>query len=181
MYPFFRVFMAVARARRQGPLRPGQVHSVRTRCWPWDIDPFMELNNGRSLTLMDIGRISMFARLGLRRLLAERGLRLTMAGARVQYRARVLPFAPIEIRSRVLGLDARFILVEHLTLTRGRPAHHALYRVAVVGPQGLVPAPAALADHSDEAWRAPAPDWAVGWSAAENAIPWPPELADRTD
>ncbi len=176
MYPFIRVFLAASRAMRQPPLAPGETHAIRTRCWPWDIDPFMELNNGRSLTLMDIGRISMFARLRLRAHLAERGLRLTMAGSRVQYRARVLPFAGMEIRSRVIGSDARFLYVEHLTLTRGKPAHHALYRVAIVGPDGIVPTEVGLAGLDHPGWRASPPDWALGWAAAENAIPWPPSL-----
>jgi acyl-CoA thioesterase FadM len=176
MYPYIRVYMAAARARRQGPLAPGEVHTVTTRCWPWDIDPFMELNNGRSLTLMDIGRISMFGRLGLRELLRERGMRLTMAGSRVQYRRRVMPFAKMEIRSRLMGRDARFLYVEHVTWTKGAPAHHALYRVVIVGDRGIVPTEEALRGLDHPGWHAELPDYIAGWAAAEYAIPWPPEI-----
>ncbi len=176
MYPFARVFLATSKAMRQPELAPGETHVVRTRCWPWDIDPFMELNNGRSLTLMDIGRISMFQRLRLRDKLAKRGLRMTMAGSRVQYRARVLPFAKMEIRTRLIGRDHRFLYVEHLTLTGGKPAHHALYRVAIVGPDGIEPTEIGLEGFDHPGWKAQAPDWAMGWAAAENAIPWPPSI-----
>ena len=177
MYPYIRVFLAAARARRMKRIGPGEVHTVETRCWPWDIDPFMELNNGRSLTLMDIGRISMFRRLELFHHLKARGMWITMAGSRVQYRRRVLPFAKMEIRSRLIGRDAKFFYVEHLTFTKGAPAHHALYRVAAVGPQGLVPTDAAVEGLGDPRFDGPLPDWVAGWAQAEGAIPWPPEFA----
>ena len=45
-----------------------------------------------------------------------------MAGAVVQYRARVRPFARIEIRSRVVGRDAKFLYLEQHLLAGGKPA-----------------------------------------------------------
>ena len=96
MYPYLRVIGAVLSARRMPPLEPGDVHVIRTRCWPWDIDPFGELNNGRSLTLMDIGRISTLTRSNLLPAAKKMGWFATMAGSCVQYRKRVLPFADIE-------------------------------------------------------------------------------------
>ena len=176
MYPYIRVGAAVFRATRALRIAPDETVIERTRCWPWDIDPFAELNNGRSLTLMDIGRLSLLTRIGLVALARAQGLRLTMAGSRVQYRARVRPFAPMEIRSRLLGRDARFFYIEHLTLTRGVPAHHALYRAVVVGPTGLAPTDAAVAGQAHPGWHARPPDWVMRWAEAENAIPWPPDI-----
>lgn len=176
MYPFLRVAAAMLRARRQPSLAPGETHVVRTRCWPWDIDPFLELNNGRTLSLMDIGRLSLAQRSGLIDALRANGWGLTMAGVAVQYRRRVTPFAPMEIRSRVLGRDARFFYIEQLTLTRGTAAHHAVYRGAIVGPGGIVP-PGQVSEAMGMAdWDPPLPPWVAAWAAAEAERPWPPTI-----
>lgn len=175
MYPLIRVGRAMARARRAAPLAPGEAHVERTRCWPWDIDPFMELNNGRTMTLMDMGRLPLFIRSGLMEVLRREGWRLTMAGAAVQYRKRVPLWAAMEIRSRPLGRDARFLYLEQLTLAGGGPAHHAIYRAAVVG-EGIVPTDRVVAAAPGTVWDAPLPGWAAAWAEAEARRPWPPGI-----
>jgi len=175
MYPLIRVGLAMRRARRAPRLAPGEVHVERTRCWPWDVDPFMELNNGRTMTLMDMGRIPVFIRSGLLDVLEREGWRLTMAGASIVYRRRVPTFAPLEIRTRPMGRDARFLYVEHLTSAKGEPAHHAVYRAAVV-ERGIVPTDRVIAAAGETVWDAALPDWAADWAAAESKRPWPPEF-----
>ena len=64
-------------------------HVSYHRCWPWDIDLWMELNNGRTLTFYDLGRIPLARRTGLVELLRKQRWGLTMAGASVRYRARI--------------------------------------------------------------------------------------------
>jgi len=177
MYPFIRVGLELLRARRMAPLAPGETHVSRTRCWPWDIDPFMELNNGRTLTLMDIGRMSLVLRSGLVAVLRREGWRMTMAGGAVRWRRRVTLMARLEIRSRFVGRDARFLYVEQtIALADGAPAHHAVFRVAVADGGGLVGADRVAAALGDEGWDAPLPGWVAAWAEAESARPWPPEM-----
>ena len=57
MYPFLRLGLEVLRARRAPPLPIDGVHVSHHTCWPWDLDPWGELNNGRTLTLYDLGRV----------------------------------------------------------------------------------------------------------------------------
>ena len=56
MYPVIRMGKAllVGRGAPLGILDP--VVSTHV-AWPWDIDPWKDLNNGRILTLFDLGRI----------------------------------------------------------------------------------------------------------------------------
>jgi acyl-CoA thioesterase FadM len=176
MYPLIRVALAMRAARKMPPLAPGEVHTIRTRCWPWDIDPFMELNNGRTMTLMDIGRLPLALRTGLLSMLKREGWRMTMAGASVQYRRRVPPFAPMEIRSRAVGRDDKFIYIEHVTLTRGVPAHNAIYRAAVVDKDGIVHTDRVAVSLGRTDWAPSLPDWVAAWSEAEKLRPWPPEM-----
>ena len=65
MFPFIRVAKDVLLATRQPPLEKlGDVHISHHICWPHDLDMWLKLNNGRPLSLYDIGRIAMAQRDG---------------------------------------------------------------------------------------------------------------------
>ena len=56
MYPFVRLIKDMVLARRAPELPILGVHVSHHRCWPQDIDVFIEMNNGRILTILDLGR-----------------------------------------------------------------------------------------------------------------------------
>ena len=167
MYPIFRVRREIRKALRAPRLAPGEVHVARTRCWPTDIDHLWELNNGRSLTLMDMGRMACIRQTRMVEDLARRGARIAIAGSCVQYRRRVKLWEALEIRSKIIGSDARFFYMEQVLLASGAFAHHAVFRVACVGPSGMLPIAEALRDFDHPGWFAPLPAWIAEWSAAE--------------
>ena len=88
MYPWIRFAREMIRARRLGPLAPGEVHRTTLICWPWDIDVQMEMNNGRILTLFDVGRVPMFWRTGAVSRMQKLGWYGTIAGSAIRYRRR---------------------------------------------------------------------------------------------
>ncbi len=65
MYPFIRMGWQIFKHRNDPPLPPGGVHESSHYCLPWDLDLWRELNNGRTLTLYDLGRIPLAKRIGL--------------------------------------------------------------------------------------------------------------------
>lgn len=73
MYPIIRIAKEFARARRLPPLGILGAHVSHHRCWPQDIDNFLEMNNGRILTVLDIGRTGLGVRVGLPQLLRQTG------------------------------------------------------------------------------------------------------------
>ncbi|TAG12614.1 MAG: thioeseterase, partial [Rhodobacterales bacterium] len=81
MYPFIRMVTEMARARRMPPLGLFETHVSTVTCWPWDLDPWAELNNGRTLTLYDLGRLPLGRRTGVERVLRSRRWGLTVAGS----------------------------------------------------------------------------------------------------
>ncbi len=167
MYPFLRVLPAIRRARRGPRIQPGEVHVVRTRCWPTDVDQFWELNNGRSLTLMDMGRMSILRGARVAQALGPKGLRLAIAGATVQYRRRVRLWERLEIRTRIIGTDARFFYIEQVIYAGGEFAHHAVFRAVAAGPKGIARMGEALGGLEHPGWRAELPEWVRDWAAAE--------------
>lgn len=175
MYPFIRMFHQLWLHRKSAPLAPLDTHVSHHRCYPWDIDLWMELNNGRTLTIYDLGRIPLAKRTGMVEILRRNKWGLTMAGASVRYRSRVRTFEKIEMRSRALGWDDKFIYLDQ-SMWRGETCcNQALYRSAITSREGIV-APARFMDEMGlERESPPLPDWVEAWIAADAERPWPPE------
>ncbi len=174
MYPVVRFALAMARARRQGPLAPGEWHVSRHLCWPWDLDPWGELNNGLALTLYDLGRIPMFQRIGLIAALRRRGWSVAIAGSSLRYRRRVRAFHRVTLASRVAGRDPRFLYVEQSMWRRGEAVSAGLFRVAVTSAAGIVPTAEVAAEIGPIPGPETLPRWIRAWIEAEAARPWPP-------
>jgi acyl-CoA thioesterase FadM len=174
MYPYIRASLEIFRHRKAAPLGVGETHVSHHICWPWDIDPWMELNNGRTLTLFDLGRLGVFARTGFFATARANQWGGTVAGSSVRYRRRIRMFDRIEMRSRITGWDHRFTYCEQSLWRKGECASHGLLRIAVVGASGIIP-PKELAialGFSPES--PPLPDWITAWTEAEAKRPWPP-------
>ncbi len=178
MYPFARFALQVMRARRMAPIGVLDVHVSRHLCLPWDLDGFGELNNGRVLTLYDLGRFGLGARIGLLAALRRRRWGLAVAGASIRYRRRITVLARIEMRTRVAGWDERFFYLIQSMWVDGECCSQALLRTAVVARGRAVPS-GEVAVEMGHAGAAPGlPGWVADWIAAEGARPWPPEGAD---
>jgi acyl-CoA thioesterase FadM len=173
MYPFVRMFKEIWRARRMEPLGFFGSHVSHHICWPWDLDFWMELNNGRTLTLFDLGRLPLAERTGLVRVIRARGWGLTVAGSTVRYRRRVTVFSKLTMHSRCLGWDRRFLYIEQSMWRGGECTSHALIRMAVVGKSGMVP-PAEVASAMTAEEGPALPAWVEAWIAADATRPWPP-------
>jgi acyl-CoA thioesterase FadM len=178
MYPFFRLALKVALARRADPLPIDGVHVSHHRCWPWDIDPWRELNNGRALTLYDLGRLPLAIRTGLTRALRENGWGLTVAGSSVRYRRRVRAFQRVEMRSAMVGRDARFFYVHQAMFRGGEALSSLLIRGAATSGQGIVPTERLAAALGVPDWPKSVPGWVAAWADAEAMRPWPPGFGD---
>lgn len=174
MYPFLRLGYEIALARGAPPLAIDGVHVSTHTCLPWDLDFWFELNNGRALSLYDLGRIPLFMRTGAFKTLKRQGWGLTIAGSTVRYRRRVRAFDRLELRSALIGRDARFLYIHHAMWRGGEAVSAGVFRGAATGPDGMVPTDAIMAAHGTPDWSPALPAWIEAWSAAEALRPWPP-------
>jgi acyl-CoA thioesterase FadM len=174
MYPFGRMLKELVVHARAESLDFDGTHVSSHICWPWDLDFMMELNNGRTLTLFDLGRIPLAKRAGLLAAVRKNGWGLTVAGSSVRYRRRVRMFDRVEMRSRSIGHDARFIYLEQSMWKRGECTTHLLLRLAVTSKAGIVPPEQVMVALGHEPRPDDLPDWVKAWSDAEGQRPWPP-------
>lgn len=174
MYPFIRMAWQMFKHRKDPALPFDGTHISQHYCLPWDLDMWVELNNGRTLTLYDLGRIPLAMRVGLVRTLKREGWGLTMAGATVRYRRRVKMFQKVEMHSRAIGHDARFIYLEQSMWRNGEAVSAVVYRSAVTDRNGIVPIERVLAAMGAEDWQPELPSWLQAWIAADAQRPWPP-------
>lgn len=175
MYPFVRMIWQLFKHRKDSPLPVTGTHVSRHMCLPWDIDLWMELNNGRTLTLFDLGRFPLAQRVGLIGALKRRKWGLTVAGSTVRYRRRIRAFETIEMRSRAVWWDDKFIYIEQsMWKASGECANHILLRTAVTGKDGIVPPAEVMTEVGQDLATPDAPGWLQAWVAADAQRPWPP-------
>jgi acyl-CoA thioesterase FadM len=176
MYPFARLALVSRTARRRAPLPVDGLSTVRLTCMPWDIDIFVEMNNGRVLTLYDLGRFDHAHRIGLIAQLKPNGWGFAVGGASVRYRQRVRVFDRLDLHTRCLGRDARWFYMHQVMERRGEAVSAGLMRVCCTDSNGIVPTDRVLAALGQPEWQPDLPDWVRHWVAAEDQRPWPPTM-----
>lgn len=95
--------------RRRALLEPSR---LRLRVWPTDCDLNLHLNNGRYLTMMDLGRTHLVAQTGLLGLLFKRRWAPVLAAAEISFIRPLPPFARFELVSRVATWDEKYFYME---------------------------------------------------------------------
>lgn len=177
MYPVFRMAKELLIHRNAPALALTGMHVSQHTCWPWDLDLWMELNNGRTLTLYDLGRLPYAGRIGLNRAIQDNHWGMTVAGVSVRFRRRVRVFERVEIRTRALGWDEKFLYLEQSMWKRdGDCSSHGVYRMAVTDKNGIVPPLKAVSAIGHDGPSPKLPDWVQAWVTAEAVRPWPPQM-----
>ena len=135
MYPFIRYTSTIARAALQvkkgNTLTFKDTSEISFRCRLTDIDNFLEMNNGRVLTLFDMGRTDFAVRSGLGTQLLKQRWGLVVAGSTIQYRKRIRAFDKVTMKTRIVGFDERWIYIEQSMWVKGKPCSSALLRTGV--------------------------------------------------
>ena len=133
---------------------------IRLRVWPNDLDANMHVNNGRYLSLADIGRLHWFVRAGAMRIARKQGAFPVIGDAIAKFRRELRCFETFELESRLLGWDHKWGFLEHRFIKNGRVIGVVAIRGVFKGPNGPVDPGIFLAELSHDTPSPPLPDWA---------------------
>jgi acyl-CoA thioesterase FadM len=172
LYPYLRLSKILIRAKLGPSLNLDEESVLKLRVYSGDIDIYPELNNGRHLTLMDLGRLDLAQRTGLMRVVKAQKWGFAVAGASVRYRHRLKAFNRFTLHTRVAAIDDRWFYFHQNTIRNGKIHSSALIRAGITSKQGIVPVKNVLDALGKPDWNPGMPNWVRAWSEAEELRPW---------
>ena len=145
--------------------------SLTFRVWPGDLDLLMHMNNGRYLTLMDLGRADGIIRSGVHALLKARDWYPVVAAETIRFRESLSPFSRFDLRTRLLGWDDQSFYLRQLFLLRGRVVAIGVVRVRFLKKTGgTLPASQVAEAILPGVASPPLPDYVATWRKAESGF-----------
>jgi len=92
---------------------PFGVSSVSLIVLPGDLDVNFHINNGRYLTLMDLGRLDLFLRGGLWQAIRRAGWKPMLSAAAIVFRRELRLWRRFRVESRVVYWEQTSFIMEH--------------------------------------------------------------------
>lgn len=130
---WFRVLWLFLTAPFRGRIvAPFGVSRLNFRVWPLDLDTNLHLNNGRYLTIADLGRADLLLQSGLWRSVFKEGLLPMLSGSAIRYRRELRPFQAFTLESRIVCWRASAFVMEHRFVTRGKDGEAVTAAIALV-------------------------------------------------
>ena len=167
---YLRVLAVLLRywfGRRRGSLL--EPSTLTFHVLPNDLDPNWHLNNGRYLTIMDLGRLDLTLHSGLMRQVIRRHWMPVLGGATISYQRPLKLFQRYTLTTRIVGWDEKWIYMEQSFDSRGKRAATALVKGLLRGSDGSVPTPEVMASVGLEVPSPPLPAAVTAWNAADPA------------
>lgn len=174
MYPIIRFLTTCMKAFLSEKISVDDVSDTSFRIRPWDIDMFLELNNGRIVTLYDLGRFDYSIRVGLAKLLKDNHWGLVVAGSTVCYRRRIRVFEKVTIYTQLVGYEERWIYIVQSMWVKGTPASSILLRTGITSRGKVIPTEDVIDALGIERPDSELHPWVKDWIRSEESRLWPP-------
>jgi acyl-CoA thioesterase FadM len=124
------------RVRRGRTLAPAEVSSIRLTTLPTDIDILMHMNNGRYLSLFDLGRWDLLVRTGLWDAMRARDWYAVVSSETITFRKSLHLWQRFDVESRLMGYDERAIYLEHRAVVDGEVYARVIVRARMLKKSG---------------------------------------------
>lgn len=110
--------MLTARLRPSLTL-PAEASVLSFRVWPHDLDVSIHMNNGRYLTLMDLGRTDVMLRSGLWRDLWRNKWTPIASAITIRFQRELRPLQKFRLQTRILCWDDTLVVMEQVFVIDG--------------------------------------------------------------
>ena len=142
-YRLIRVLFGVLRSARRLGVADASVLAFRV--WPNDLDLNRHMNNGRYLTIMDLGRIDLIGRMGLIATVRDQRWFPVLGGAMIRYHRPLGFLDRYTLTTRIIGWDEKWFYLSQAFVCDGKLVASAYTRGLVRSPDGSVPTGEVLA------------------------------------
>lgn len=136
------VFLTSWNAKRISVLDESKLHF---RTWFHDLDFNMHMNNGRYLTLMDLGRIDLMVRTGLFKTIIRDKWMPIVGSAHVTFRRSLRPLQAFEVTTQVVAWDQKWFYMEQKFVSQNKLYARGLVKASLTDREGLIPTERILA------------------------------------
>ncbi len=171
------LYMFIASLFKAKLASPLDESSLRFCVLPNDLDLNGHMNNGRYLTIMDIGRMDFVLRVKLAGYVIKNGYIPVLSSAKMRYRLPLLPFQKYDLRTRIICWDDKWVFMEHRFVIVGGKKDAAVAAIGLVKgsffdkkTRATIPTAHILKaiDYTQESPIAPA--FIEEWQKAESAL-----------
>ncbi len=115
------LWLLISAARRPWLSLPADVSILTFRVWPHDLDLSLHMNNGRYLTLMDLGRTDILLRSGLWREVWRNKWTPIASAITIRFRRELRLMQRIRLETRLLCWDETLVVMEQTFVIDGGP------------------------------------------------------------
>lgn len=167
---WLRLIWMLLTAWRRRPVSILEASTLRMAVMPNDLDFNGHVNNGRFLTLADVGRMDFVLRSGAAKV-AFRMRALPIVGdSLAKFRRDLKLFERFDIQTRLIGWDDKWTFMEHRFLRHDRVLGVVVIRGLFKGPQGPI-SPGRFLEAMGLQVTPPAlPDWVQDWNRSCDAL-----------
>jgi acyl-CoA thioesterase FadM len=124
------------RLRLGRSLPPTAIGRIRLTTLPTDIDVLRHMNNGRYLSLFDLGRWDLLVRTGLADAMRRNGWYAVVSSETVTFRKSLELWQRFVVESRLLGHDDKALYLEHRAVVDGEVYARAIIRARMLKRKG---------------------------------------------
>ena len=167
---YLRLFWTLLALTWRKPITLLETSTITLRVWPNDLDINLHVNNGRFLTLADLGVVTLSGRMGVFQAAWRKGWRPVVGAALARFRRPLKPFQKYRLETRILGWNEKWTFFQSRFIVKGEVKATVVTKGMVLGREGRVP-PLQVAALTGRNGESPAlPEWVAHWDAAEAAF-----------
>jgi acyl-CoA thioesterase FadM len=126
---WLRLLWATFSWRFRSRLTMNQVGIRSFRVWPTDLDVFNHVNNGKFLSLQDLGRLDLMRRSGAWQTYKKLGWYPVVVAATITYRKSLQPWQKFEIETKIIGWDDIAFYIEQRFTVGGEMYSNSVIRI----------------------------------------------------
>ena len=140
MYPYIRfIRVVISKSFKVKKKFNGQEEdTINLMVMPQDIDPFLELNNGRYVTLLDLGRFGFAVNVDINKFLKTNNWSMTITGTFNNYRHRLRLFQRFQLKTKILGYDENWFYFFQKAVRNEKTHMASLVKFSFTSKNGIV-------------------------------------------